>query len=57
MYTPGDTPVDCDLKAGLLHAGEEIGWNTKRRPIAGKGLAVCMKDGGGTTKCLPRRSR
>ena len=22
MYTPGDTPVDCDLKAGLLHGGE-----------------------------------
>jgi len=50
LYTPGDTPVDCDLKAGLLRAAKEIGWNGKKKPNRGKGLAVCMKDGGGTYK-------
>jgi CO/xanthine dehydrogenase Mo-binding subunit len=51
LYTPGDTPVDCDLRAGLLRAAKEIGWQHKSRtPNRGKGLAVCMKDGGGTFK-------
>lgn len=51
LYTPGDTPVDCDLKAGLLQAAEEIGWKLKiTKPNRGRGLAVCMKDGGGTYK-------
>jgi CO/xanthine dehydrogenase Mo-binding subunit len=50
LYTPGDTPVDCDLKAGLLRAAKEIGWNKNSEPNRGKGLACCMKDGGGTYK-------
>ena len=50
VYTPGDTPVDCDLRDGLLRAAKEIGWNEKKKPNRGKGLAVCMKDGGGTYK-------
>ncbi|MGH7826388.1 MAG: xanthine dehydrogenase family protein molybdopterin-binding subunit, partial [Candidatus Binatia bacterium] len=51
LYTPGDTPVDCDLAEGLLRAAKEIGWGQKnRRPNRGKGLACCMKDGGGTYK-------
>ena len=51
LYTPGDTPVDCDLKEGLLRAAKEIGWNKKdKKPNRGKGLACCMKDGGGTYK-------
>ena len=51
LYTPGDTPVDCDLKEGLLRAAKEIGWNKKvSKPNRGKGLACCMKDGGGTYK-------
>ena len=50
VYTPGDTPVDCDLRAGLLRTAKEIGWNEKKKPNRGKGLAVCMKDGGGTYK-------
>ena len=51
LYTPGDTPVDCDLKEGLLRAAKEIGWNKKdNQPNRGKGLACCMKDGGGTYK-------
>jgi CO/xanthine dehydrogenase Mo-binding subunit len=51
LYTPGDTPVDCDLKEGLLRAAEAIGWDKKdNKPNRGKGLACCMKDGGGTYK-------
>ncbi len=51
IYTPGDTPVDCNLKEGLLRAAKAIGWQQKRsRPNRGKGLACCMKDGGGTYK-------
>jgi CO/xanthine dehydrogenase Mo-binding subunit len=51
LYTPGDTPVDCDLKEGLLLAAKSIGWSQKRsKPYRGKGLACCMKDGGGTYK-------
>ena len=50
LYTPGDTPVDCDLKAGLLRAAKDIGWNGKKSRHRGQGLAVCMKDGGGTYK-------
>ena len=43
--------MDCDLEAGLLQAAEEIGWSEKsKKPNRGKGLAVCMKDGGGTYK-------
>src|SRR5262245_3805230 len=49
-YTPGDTPVDCDLRAGLLRVAKEIRWQEKAKPNRGKGLAVCMKDGGGTYK-------
>ena len=51
FYTPGDTPVDCDLRAGLLRAAKKIGWGEKsKKRHRGKGLAVCMKDGGGTYK-------
>jgi CO/xanthine dehydrogenase Mo-binding subunit len=51
LYTPGDTPVDCDLKAGLLRAARAIGWKRKdNQANRGKGLACCMKDGGGTYK-------
>jgi CO/xanthine dehydrogenase Mo-binding subunit len=50
LYTPGDTPVDCDLRAGLSRAAQEIGWGGEKRPNRGRGLAVCMKDGGGTYK-------
>src|SRR5258705_7107951 len=50
LYTPGDTPVDCDLKAGPMRAAKKSGWNGKKKANRGKGLAVCMKDGGGTYK-------
>ena len=50
LYTPGDTPVDCDLREGLLQAAEAIGWSKNSKANHGKGLACCMKDGGGTYK-------
>ncbi len=50
-YTPGDSPVDCDLKEGLLKIAEALDWNHKTsRPNTGKGLSCCIKDGGGTYK-------
>jgi CO/xanthine dehydrogenase Mo-binding subunit len=50
-YTPGDTPVDCDLKEGLIRAAKAIGWKRRKtKPNRGKGLSCCMKDGGGTYK-------
>ncbi len=50
-YTPGDTPVDCDLKEGLRRAAKAIGWGRRKsKPNTGKGLSCCMKDGGGTYK-------
>ncbi|KKW30025.1 MAG: hypothetical protein UY72_C0025G0001, partial [Candidatus Uhrbacteria bacterium GW2011_GWD2_52_7] len=50
-YTPGDTPVDCNLKEGLLRAAKAIGWNRKKsKANTGRGLSCCMKDGGGTYK-------
>jgi CO/xanthine dehydrogenase Mo-binding subunit len=50
-YTPGDNPVDCDLREGLLRAAKAIRWGEKdAKPNRGKGLACCMKDGGGTYK-------
>ncbi|HEV8340983.1 MAG TPA: xanthine dehydrogenase family protein molybdopterin-binding subunit [Candidatus Binatia bacterium] len=49
-YTPGDTPVDCDLSEGLLRAARAIGWKQKKNSNRGKGLSCCMKDGGGTYK-------
>ncbi len=51
LYTLGDTPVDCDLKDGLLRAARAIGWKKKSAGgNTGKGLSCCMKDGGGTYK-------
>ncbi len=51
LYTAGDTPVDCDLKEGLLKVADAIKWKEKStRPNTGKGLGLCMKDAGGTYK-------
>jgi len=50
-YTPGDTPVDCDLKEGLLKVAHALDWKRKpARPNTGKGLSCCIKDAGGTFK-------
>ena len=50
-YTAGDTPVDCDLAAGLIKAAKAVPRTRKRPGIPrGIGLSCCMKDGGGTYK-------
>ncbi|MGH7768316.1 MAG: xanthine dehydrogenase family protein molybdopterin-binding subunit [Candidatus Binatia bacterium] len=49
-YTPGDTPVDCDLKEGLLKVAKALDWQGRAKPDSGKGLSVCLKDAGGTFK-------
>jgi CO/xanthine dehydrogenase Mo-binding subunit len=51
LYTAGDTPVDCDLKEGLLKVADAIKWKQKSsKPHTGKGVGLCMKDAGGTYK-------
>jgi CO/xanthine dehydrogenase Mo-binding subunit len=51
LYTAGDTPVDCDLKEGLLKVADALHWKQKSsKPNTGKGLGLCMKDAGGTYK-------
>ncbi len=55
-YSPGNTPIDCDLKAGLRQVAELIGWREndqmKIQPGVkrGKGIACGVIDGGGTNK-------
>jgi CO/xanthine dehydrogenase Mo-binding subunit len=51
LYTAGDTPVDCDLKEGLLKVADTIGWREKSaKPNRAKGISCCIKDAGGTYK-------
>jgi len=51
LYTAGDTPVDCDLKEGLLKVADAIKWKQKSsKPNRAKGLSCCIKDAGGTYK-------
>ncbi|MGH7823564.1 MAG: xanthine dehydrogenase family protein molybdopterin-binding subunit [Candidatus Binatia bacterium] len=51
IYTAGDTPVDCDLKEGLLKVAGALKWKQKStKPNTGKGIGMCMKDAGGTYK-------
>jgi CO/xanthine dehydrogenase Mo-binding subunit len=56
-FSEGDTPVDCDLKAGLKQVADAIGWNSRKKNDGasgakkrGIGIATAMKDGGGTNK-------
>ena len=56
-FANGDTPIDCDLKAGLMSVAQEIGWNARPNgqqnsgsKKSGIGIATAMKDGGGTNK-------
>jgi CO/xanthine dehydrogenase Mo-binding subunit len=51
LYTVGDTPVDCDLKEGLLKVADAIEWKEKnKKPNRAKGISCCIKDAGGTYK-------
>ena len=50
-YTPGDTPVDCSLREGLLRVAKALAWGQKNtKPNTGKGLSCCIKDAGGSYK-------
>lgn len=56
-FSNGDTPIDCDLKAGLKSVAEAIGWDARPNGKQnsgvrkrGIGIATAMKDGGGTNK-------
>ncbi len=50
-YTIGDTPVDCDLKEGLLKVADAIKWKQmSTKPNRAKGISCCIKDAGGTFK-------
>ena len=50
-YTAGDTPIDCDLKEGLLKVAQALEWKKRpAKPNTGKGLSCCIKDAGGTYK-------
>jgi CO/xanthine dehydrogenase Mo-binding subunit len=51
LYTAGDTPIDCDLKEGLLKVAEALDWKKRPpKPNTGRGLSCCIKDAGGTYK-------
>jgi CO/xanthine dehydrogenase Mo-binding subunit len=51
LYTAGDTPVDCDLKEGLLKVADRIKWDEKSKAAnRAKGISCCIKDAGGTYK-------
>jgi CO/xanthine dehydrogenase Mo-binding subunit len=47
-YVAGDTPMDGDMAEALEQTARAIGWDVRRRPGRGVGLACAMKDGGGT---------
>jgi CO/xanthine dehydrogenase Mo-binding subunit len=56
-FSAGDTPIDCDLKAGLKQVTEAIGWESRDKETQkagakkrGIGIATAVKDGGGTNK-------
>lgn len=55
-FSPGDTPIDCDLKEGLRNIAQAIGLDGSRGQVdngskrRGIGIATAMKDGGGTNK-------
>jgi CO/xanthine dehydrogenase Mo-binding subunit len=54
-FSAGDTPIDCDLKAGLKRVAEAIGWESRDENREGPmkrgiGIATAVKDGGGTNK-------
>ncbi len=50
-FAPGETPLDCDIKEGLLRAAREIGWGAEEPgPDCGIGFSCGVKDGGGNYK-------
>ncbi|HEY7221069.1 MAG TPA: xanthine dehydrogenase family protein molybdopterin-binding subunit [Candidatus Binatia bacterium] len=56
-FAEGDTPIDCDLKAGLKRIADAVSWQSRDRnhepngtKKRGIGIATAVKDGGGTNK-------
>ncbi|MGH7767882.1 MAG: xanthine dehydrogenase family protein molybdopterin-binding subunit, partial [Candidatus Binatia bacterium] len=52
-YASGDTPIDCDLRGALSRLAKEFNRPSelsKGSVRRGRGLAACVKDGGGTNK-------
>jgi CO/xanthine dehydrogenase Mo-binding subunit len=56
-FAEGDTPIDCDLKAGMKRIAEAVGWQSGSKNDVqngpkkkGIGIATAVKDGGGTNK-------
>ena len=54
-FAPGETPLDTDLKEGLLRAAREIGWGEELEPDCGVGVSCACKDGGGNFKISSAR--
>ncbi len=54
-FAPGETPLDTDLKEGLLRAAKEIGWGEELEPDCGIGVCCGCKDGGGNFKISSAR--
>jgi len=51
LYTKGDTPIDCDLREGLLRVADALQWDARiDEPNRAKGISCCIKDAGGTYK-------
>lgn len=48
LYADGDRPIDSDMDQALEIIARDVGWREPRREDEGVGLAVALKDGGGT---------
>lgn len=47
-FAPGDGGMDSDLAAGLDAVTTRLGWTVPLEPGRGRGIAIGLKDGGGT---------
>ena len=54
-FAPGETPLDTDLKEGLLRAAREVGWGEDPGPDCGIGVSCVCKEGGGNFKISSAR--
>ncbi len=48
LYNPGDTPIDGDLQEGLSRVARALRWGERVPSGRGRGIAIGVKDGGGT---------
>lgn len=47
-FAPGDSAMDSDIGAGLDEVTTRLGWTAPPAPGRGRGIAIGLKDGGGT---------